>query len=66
MTADVGERILGSKERVLDVLARWERLTIETPEKKEEIAGYKFMFKGMRLQASIRSVATNGTCAPAD
>lgn len=39
------ERIMGGKERVLDVLARWERLQQETPEKKDQITEYKLVFK---------------------
>jgi len=39
------ERVIGPKERVLDLMARWEHLGAEGPEKKEQASKYRFLFK---------------------
>jgi len=39
------ERVINPKERVLDLMARWEHLGAESPEKKEQASKYRFLFK---------------------
>jgi myosin X len=42
---EAGERIIGPKERALDLVARWEHFATEKPEMKEAAANFKFLFK---------------------